>query len=84
MAFQQVTWKRKLRDRFKTKRHNATDKATSAPPAKRPRLDLEESFEKNVESLREEMRKRRRDRNVAVIQSLTLDTFAGRHSWIQR
>ena len=30
------------------------------------------------------MKKRKRDRNVALIQSLTLDTFVGRRDWIQK
>lgn len=80
----QASWKCKLRDRIKTlRRPGASSKATNEPSAKRPRLDLEESYDRKVESLQEEMKKRKKNQNIAVIQSLTLDTFAGRRSWIQ-
>ncbi len=48
------------------------------PPAKKPREDDTHI----IEHLQDEMKKRKKDRNIANIQSLTNDTFLERRSWM--
>ena len=78
----QASWKCKLRIRFKFLRRPAKSDSNE-PHAKRHRVD-EESFDSNVAELQEEMLKRKRERNVAIIQSLTSETFQGRRDWIRK
>ena len=80
--FVQGSWKGKLRDRFKFLRRAPTNAVEGAePPAKRPRND--EGYAKNLELLQEEMGKRKKDRSIALIQTLMEDTFTERRRWIQ-
>ena len=75
----QSSWKCKLRDRFKFLRRPTGQE----PPGKKPRQDDDGSFDTNVANLQEEMKKRKRDRNIATIQTLTTETFSGRRAWIK-
>ncbi len=42
------------------------------------------SFDDKTVKLQDEMGKRKRDRNVAIIQQLTSETFDGRREWLQK
>ena len=53
------------------------------PSAKRGRV-YDSSYEENVAKLMDEMRKRKRDRKIAVVQQLTSDTFQGRRDWLKK
>ena len=79
----QGSWKTKLRDRFKFLRRPARSlqPESTEPPAKRPRNT--ESYETNVELMQVEMRKRKKDRRVATVETLMEETFSERRSWIQ-
>ena len=70
----------KLRDRFKflTRERNPGRPGSMEPPSKRPRND--EQYEENVVELQGEMLKRKKDRSVTTIQSLTESTFLGRRN----
>ena len=72
-------------------RRNRSDKsdASEEPAAKRRRVEEEDeeedtSFDDKTVELQEEMGKRSRDRNIAIIQQLTSETFDGRRDWLKK
>lgn len=77
-----MSWKKKLRDRFEFLRRGPARPDDNAElPDKQPRID--ESYEENVKLLQGEMEKRKKNRNIATIQSLTERTYTERRRWMK-
>lgn len=82
---QQASWKCKLRDTFKFLRcPSLPESSTNSTPSKRlrPNDSEDESIDYKVEILKEEMKKKKVNRKIATILSLSWETFSGRRSWI--